>query len=113
MFFFFFKQKTAYEIMPSLVGSEMCIRDRLDTNEYPGLDVIRGGLGGASDRPGSASRTKTAGSSLHGAGVVAGARGSRRRLLGRAGAGAKDACGSQVGLELEHALAAAARHGAG
>ena len=27
-FFFFFKQKTAYEIMPSLVGSEMCIRDR-------------------------------------------------------------------------------------
>ena len=24
---FFFKQKTAYEIMPSLVGSEMCIRD--------------------------------------------------------------------------------------
>ena len=26
---FFFKQKTAYEIMPSLVGSEMCIRDRL------------------------------------------------------------------------------------
>src|SRR5450756_1360671 len=29
LFFFFFKQKTAYEIMPSLVGSEMCIRDRL------------------------------------------------------------------------------------
>ena len=28
--FFFFKQKTAYEIMPSLVGSEMCIRDRPD-----------------------------------------------------------------------------------
>eukprot|EP00825_Cyclidium_porcatum_P027661 TRINITY_DN29811_c0_g1_i1.p4 TRINITY_DN29811_c0_g1~~TRINITY_DN29811_c0_g1_i1.p4 ORF type:complete len:100 (+),score=11.15 TRINITY_DN29811_c0_g1_i1:36-335(+) len=27
-YFFFFKQKTAYEIMPSLVGSEMCIRDR-------------------------------------------------------------------------------------
>src|SRR5665648_1175992 len=26
--FCFFKQKTAYEIMPSLVGSEMCIRDR-------------------------------------------------------------------------------------
>jgi len=24
---FFFKQKTAYDIMPSLVGSEMCIRD--------------------------------------------------------------------------------------
>ena len=28
---FFFKQKTAYEIMPSLVGSEMCIRDRYST----------------------------------------------------------------------------------
>ena len=27
-FLLFFKQKTAYEIMPSLVGSEMCIRDR-------------------------------------------------------------------------------------
>ena len=26
-FFFFFKQKTAYEVMPSLVGSEMCIKD--------------------------------------------------------------------------------------
>jgi len=31
LLFFFFKQKTAYEIMPSLVGSEMCIRDRYDT----------------------------------------------------------------------------------
>ena len=28
---FFFKQKTAYEIMPSLVGSEMCIRDSYKT----------------------------------------------------------------------------------
>src|SRR5665254_16001 len=27
MFFFFFKQKTAYEMLRSLVGSEMCIRD--------------------------------------------------------------------------------------
>ena len=26
---FFFKQKTAYEILSGLVGSEMCIRDRL------------------------------------------------------------------------------------
>eukprot|EP00825_Cyclidium_porcatum_P010386 TRINITY_DN15309_c0_g1_i1.p1 TRINITY_DN15309_c0_g1~~TRINITY_DN15309_c0_g1_i1.p1 ORF type:complete len:157 (-),score=24.63 TRINITY_DN15309_c0_g1_i1:88-558(-) len=33
-FFFFFKQKTAYEIMPSLVGSEMCIRD--SNAEYMG-----------------------------------------------------------------------------
>src|SRR5674536_390885 len=27
MLFFFFKQKTAYEMLRSLVGSEMCIRD--------------------------------------------------------------------------------------
>ncbi len=26
--FFFFKKKTAYEMSASLVGSEMCIRDR-------------------------------------------------------------------------------------
>ena len=26
-YFFFFKQKTAYEVLRSLVGSEMCIRD--------------------------------------------------------------------------------------
>ena len=31
-FFFFFKQKTAYEIGVRLVGSEMCIRDRCYTN---------------------------------------------------------------------------------
>ena len=29
--FFFFKQKTAYEMLRSLVGSEMCIRDRSKT----------------------------------------------------------------------------------
>ena len=29
--FFFFKQKTAYEMLRSLVGSEMCIRDRSTT----------------------------------------------------------------------------------
>ncbi len=28
MIIFFFKQKTAYEILIGLVGSEMCIRDR-------------------------------------------------------------------------------------
>src|SRR5678815_5629631 len=28
--FFFFKQKTAYEMLRSLVGSEMCIRDSSD-----------------------------------------------------------------------------------
>src|SRR5678815_2339650 len=33
---FFFKQKTAYEMLRSLVGSEMCIRDRrwMDTRAY-------------------------------------------------------------------------------
>ena len=31
VFFFFFKQKTAYEMLRSLVGSEMCIRDRINT----------------------------------------------------------------------------------
>ena len=31
--FFFFKQKTAYEIQYGLVGSEMCIRDRVETDE--------------------------------------------------------------------------------
>ena len=30
-FFFFFKQKTAYEISACLVGSEMCIRDSNNT----------------------------------------------------------------------------------
>eukprot|EP00658_Telonema_sp_P-2_P032747 TRINITY_DN2416_c0_g1_i1.p1 TRINITY_DN2416_c0_g1~~TRINITY_DN2416_c0_g1_i1.p1 ORF type:complete len:100 (-),score=24.07 TRINITY_DN2416_c0_g1_i1:82-381(-) len=29
--FFFFKQKTAYEMLRSLVGSEMCIRDSMGT----------------------------------------------------------------------------------
>ena len=32
--FFFFKQKTAYEIASCLVGSEMCIRDRRSTSGY-------------------------------------------------------------------------------
>eukprot|EP00658_Telonema_sp_P-2_P028950 TRINITY_DN22086_c0_g1_i1.p1 TRINITY_DN22086_c0_g1~~TRINITY_DN22086_c0_g1_i1.p1 ORF type:complete len:124 (+),score=65.27 TRINITY_DN22086_c0_g1_i1:34-405(+) len=30
LLFFFFKQKTAYEMLRSLVGSEMCIRDRYE-----------------------------------------------------------------------------------
>eukprot|EP00658_Telonema_sp_P-2_P000286 TRINITY_DN10101_c0_g1_i1.p2 TRINITY_DN10101_c0_g1~~TRINITY_DN10101_c0_g1_i1.p2 ORF type:complete len:110 (+),score=42.48 TRINITY_DN10101_c0_g1_i1:35-364(+) len=33
-FFFFFKQKTAYEMLRSLVGSEMCIRDSGINAEY-------------------------------------------------------------------------------
>ncbi len=28
LFFFFFKQKTGYELLRRLVGSEKCIRDR-------------------------------------------------------------------------------------
>eukprot|EP00658_Telonema_sp_P-2_P045460 TRINITY_DN33421_c0_g1_i1.p3 TRINITY_DN33421_c0_g1~~TRINITY_DN33421_c0_g1_i1.p3 ORF type:complete len:110 (+),score=39.53 TRINITY_DN33421_c0_g1_i1:62-391(+) len=35
--FFFFKQKTAYEMLRSLVGSEMCIRDRACTGPYARL----------------------------------------------------------------------------
>eukprot|EP00658_Telonema_sp_P-2_P010333 TRINITY_DN13897_c0_g1_i1.p1 TRINITY_DN13897_c0_g1~~TRINITY_DN13897_c0_g1_i1.p1 ORF type:complete len:142 (-),score=46.49 TRINITY_DN13897_c0_g1_i1:401-826(-) len=35
VFFFFFKQKTAYEMLRSLVGSEMCIRDSINA-EYGG-----------------------------------------------------------------------------
>ena len=34
IFFFFFKQKTAYEIRLSLVGSEMCIRDSIMSVMY-------------------------------------------------------------------------------
>ena len=36
---FFFKQKTAYEIMPSLVCSEMCIRDRTCRALDEGFDL--------------------------------------------------------------------------
>src|SRR5678815_2388418 len=41
-FFFFFKQKTAYEMLRSLVGSEMCIRDRLTSPGELGADVAFG-----------------------------------------------------------------------
>src|SRR5674476_1657191 len=47
-FFFFFKQKTAYEISACLVGSEMCIRDSLRrarsilTNATNGIQPIEG-----------------------------------------------------------------------
>ena len=56
---FFFKQKTAYEMLRSLVGSEMCIRDRLiasgSSNYATGADpyhwnaTILGGLKGYID----------------------------------------------------------------
>src|SRR5674536_397791 len=36
VWFFFFKQKTAYEMLRSLVGSEMCIRDRLNLGNATG-----------------------------------------------------------------------------
>ena len=36
--FFFFKQKTAYEMLRSLVGSEMCIRDRCGVLGVFGFD---------------------------------------------------------------------------
>eukprot|EP00658_Telonema_sp_P-2_P034655 TRINITY_DN25289_c0_g1_i1.p1 TRINITY_DN25289_c0_g1~~TRINITY_DN25289_c0_g1_i1.p1 ORF type:complete len:123 (-),score=27.81 TRINITY_DN25289_c0_g1_i1:75-443(-) len=38
MEFFFFKQKTAYEMLRSLVGSEMCIRDRIIATSGNGGD---------------------------------------------------------------------------
>ena len=34
---FFFKQKTAYEVLRSLVGSEMCIRDILGAPQADGV----------------------------------------------------------------------------
>ena len=42
MFFFFFKQKTAYGISSFLVGSEMCIRDpiRLHSSIKKETDLI-------------------------------------------------------------------------
>ena len=40
----FFKQKTAYEIRLSLVGSEMCIRDSLDTQGLHSL-LLEGRIG--------------------------------------------------------------------
>eukprot|EP00831_Metopus_contortus_P031165 TRINITY_DN25467_c0_g1_i2.p2 TRINITY_DN25467_c0_g1~~TRINITY_DN25467_c0_g1_i2.p2 ORF type:complete len:134 (+),score=29.32 TRINITY_DN25467_c0_g1_i2:95-496(+) len=38
--FFFFKQKTAYEMQRGLVGSEMCIRDRDNNRTHPTVDEI-------------------------------------------------------------------------
>eukprot|EP00658_Telonema_sp_P-2_P004727 TRINITY_DN1175_c0_g1_i11.p2 TRINITY_DN1175_c0_g1~~TRINITY_DN1175_c0_g1_i11.p2 ORF type:complete len:139 (+),score=44.91 TRINITY_DN1175_c0_g1_i11:33-449(+) len=45
-FFFFFKQKTAYEMLRSLVGSEMCIRDSSLTlePEYKGTNFVASGF---------------------------------------------------------------------
>ncbi len=40
--FFFFKQKTAYEMSASLVGSEMCIRDR--TTRVSDAQTVQGNI---------------------------------------------------------------------
>ena len=41
VFFFFFKQKTAYEISACLVGSEMCIRDRSGATDVLSYSIYR------------------------------------------------------------------------
>ena len=41
MLVFFFKQKTAYEVLRSLVGSEMCIRDRLKYMADFGIEYVQ------------------------------------------------------------------------
>src|SRR5450756_2826415 len=57
VFVFFFKQKTAYEIMPSLVGSEMCIRDsRASDVLAQRAAVCRTGRDDPGPRGGSAAR---------------------------------------------------------
>ena len=38
--FFFFKQKTAYEISACLVGSEMCIRDSSELDQLACFDLV-------------------------------------------------------------------------
>eukprot|EP00658_Telonema_sp_P-2_P064423 TRINITY_DN53407_c0_g1_i1.p1 TRINITY_DN53407_c0_g1~~TRINITY_DN53407_c0_g1_i1.p1 ORF type:complete len:177 (-),score=50.39 TRINITY_DN53407_c0_g1_i1:2-532(-) len=40
-FFFFFKQKTAYEMLRSLVGSEMCIRDSMHFQSSIALRIAK------------------------------------------------------------------------
>mgnify|MGYP003380752916 CR=1 FL=1 len=50
--FFFFKQKTAYEVEYGLVGSEMCIRDRDTAGDWTErqsvLPLLEGNVGGKS-----------------------------------------------------------------
>ena len=51
-FFFFFEQKTAYEMLRSLVGSEMCIRDSVRTVRREGeRDMTDLGAGAAPAGP--------------------------------------------------------------
>eukprot|EP00658_Telonema_sp_P-2_P003204 TRINITY_DN11175_c0_g3_i1.p2 TRINITY_DN11175_c0_g3~~TRINITY_DN11175_c0_g3_i1.p2 ORF type:complete len:178 (+),score=58.07 TRINITY_DN11175_c0_g3_i1:42-575(+) len=57
IFFFFFKQKTAYEMLRSLVGSEMCIRDRERFAEWSGSLMLRTGMSSV-NQIGTAYRTE-------------------------------------------------------
>src|SRR5665254_21612 len=43
--FFFFKQKTAYDMLRSLVGSEMCIRDRIGFDRVMIYKFLQDGSG--------------------------------------------------------------------
>eukprot|EP00658_Telonema_sp_P-2_P013227 TRINITY_DN15009_c0_g1_i1.p1 TRINITY_DN15009_c0_g1~~TRINITY_DN15009_c0_g1_i1.p1 ORF type:complete len:1492 (-),score=427.74 TRINITY_DN15009_c0_g1_i1:101-4576(-) len=54
VFFFFFKQKTAYEMLRSLVGSEMCIRDSPEIATMEGGGRRMSWIGMPSPRDGSA-----------------------------------------------------------
>src|SRR5665648_555818 len=89
--FFFFKQKTAYEIMPSLVGSEMCIRDSRPGRRFGARRACRRRLlqrrGPAGGGPANGARRLRRGAVLVAAGRLAvpvsrrppGLRGRRRR----------------------------------
>mgnify|MGYP002681986341 CR=1 FL=1 len=48
--FFFFKQKTAYEMLRSLVGSEMCIRDSASSGASEHLLIAQYNLAQAIER---------------------------------------------------------------
>ncbi|MBW6154547.1 four-helix bundle copper-binding protein, partial [Pseudomonas aeruginosa] len=47
---FFFKQKTAYEVLRCLVGSEMCIRDRACAERCDGDEPLERECAGACRR---------------------------------------------------------------
>eukprot|EP00658_Telonema_sp_P-2_P076301 TRINITY_DN6654_c0_g2_i4.p1 TRINITY_DN6654_c0_g2~~TRINITY_DN6654_c0_g2_i4.p1 ORF type:complete len:425 (+),score=145.50 TRINITY_DN6654_c0_g2_i4:81-1355(+) len=59
-FFFFFKQKTAYEMLRSLVGSEMCIRDSNSIEGRPSSRVLSAPGGSSSISIGADIDTSTA-----------------------------------------------------
>src|SRR5659263_617262 len=91
LLFFFFKQKTAYEIMPSLVGSEMCIRDSQLHRGQPATHLVVGrerdrGLPEHEHRP-AVRAVHQAGGRTNRGGVGA----PQRRRTGRAPASGLDA----------------------